>query len=122
TAPSPHVVIVNDVAASLFWPGQDPIGKRIRFANDNTPAEVIGVAKRATYQAINEPPQALIYLSLTQFYFPMGTVQMRTAGDPEALAASMRRAMQGLDRNLWLEAETVQSEVLESMWARRLSA
>jgi len=117
-----RTVIVNDVAAAVLWPGEDPLGKRITFAGDSVPAQVAGVVRHATYQAIHEEPQALIYLSLVQYYFPMGAVYLRTTGDPQALAASMRAAMLPLDRNLWLESGSVVSEIRESMWAQRLSA
>src|ERR1022692_3283068 len=47
---SPHVAIVNQAAAAHFWPGEDPIGKRLHFLGDNAPAEVVGVARNANYQ------------------------------------------------------------------------
>src|SRR5262249_33694276 len=70
TPTGPRVAIVNEVAARHFWPGQDAIGQRIRFAGDPTPLDVIAVVRSANYQAIGESPQALMYLSLTQYYFP----------------------------------------------------
>jgi putative ABC transport system permease protein len=82
----------------------------------------VGVARNANYQAIGEEPQALIYLSLTQYYFPSAVVYFRTPGDPEAVAAEVRGRMQPLDRNLLLEAEGLELTLRQSLWAQRLSA
>jgi predicted permease len=119
---SPHVAIINEAAAAHFWPGQDPVGKRLHFLGDNAPAEVVGVARNANYQAIAEEPQAFIYLSLHQYYFPATTMYIRTDGDPEAVSLSVRRAMQPLDRNLLLQSESVGFTIRESLWAQRLCA
>jgi predicted permease len=119
---SARVVIVNDVAAAHFWPGEDPIGKVMHFAGDKNPAQVIAVARHANYRALGEEPQALIYLSLRQYYFPMTVVYARTTGDPAALAATLARAIQPLDGNLRLQSESVEAVIRESLWAQRLSA
>jgi predicted permease len=122
TSTGPHVAIVNQAAAAHFWPGESPLGKRLHFLGDNAPAEVVGVARNANYQAIGEEPQALIYLSLLQYYLPTSVLYIRTNGDPEAVALAVRRAMQPLDRNLLLQSESVAFTIRESLWAQRLSA
>ena len=58
------------------------IGKLIQFFGEGVPVEVVGVARNANYQSIGEAPQALIYLSLVQYYSPTGVLYVRTAGDP----------------------------------------
>jgi len=122
TAGTPRVVIVNEAAAMAYWRGENPIGKRIRFYGDNAPAEVVGVARNANYQAIGERPQALIYGSLVQYYFPAAVLYVRTEGDPEAVSAAVRRQVQSLDRSLLLQSESVGGIIRESLWAQRLSA
>jgi predicted permease len=119
---TPRVVIVNEAAAMAYWPGENPIGKRVRFFGDNAPAEVVGVARNANYQAIGERPQALIYGSLIQYYFPTAVLYVRTEGDPEAVSAAVRREVQRLDRNLLLQSEGIDGIIRESLWAQRLSA
>jgi predicted permease len=119
---TPRVVIVNEAAAMAYWRGENPIGKRIRFFGDNAPAEVVGVARNANYQAVGERPQALIYGSLVQYYFPTAVLYVRTEGDPEAVSAAVRREVQRLDRNLLLQSESIGGIIRESLWAQRLSA
>jgi predicted permease len=119
---APRVAIVNDSAAERFWPAESAIGKRIRFAGDPAPVEVVGVARTANYRSVGEPPQPLVYLSLTQFYFGGATVYLRTRGNPAAVAADVAHAMQPIDRRFYLQPGSVAAELHESLWPQRLSA
>lgn len=122
TKATPRVVVVNETAAAAYWPGHDPIGQHISFAGEGLPVEVIGVVKTANYLAMAEPPQPLVYLSLVQYYFPTAVLYVRTAGDPEAVMGPVRRAVQSLDGNLLLQAESLQTSIRDLLWAQRLSA
>ena len=122
TKTTPRVVMVNETAAAAYWPGQDPIGQHISFAGEGLPVEVIGIVKTANYQAIAEPPQPMVYLSLVQYYFPTAVLYVRTAGDPEAVVGAVRREVQALDRNLLLQVESLETSIRELLWAQRLSA
>ncbi|MCX6629727.1 MAG: ABC transporter permease [Candidatus Solibacter sp.] len=117
-----RVVIVNETAAAAYWPGQDPIGQHISFAGEGLPVEVVGIVKTANYQAVAETPQALVYLSLMQYYFPTAVLYVRTAVDPSAVMGAVRREVQALDRNLLLQTESLETSIRELLWAQRLSA
>jgi predicted permease len=119
---SPRVAILNQDAATLYWPGEDPVGKRVRFFGETTDTEVIGVARTANYQAIGEKPRPFVYFSTEQYYFPTSVLTIRTAGEPGPVLASVRSEVQALDRDLLLQAETVDSTISQSLWAQRLSA
>jgi macrolide transport system ATP-binding/permease protein len=119
---SPRVVIVNQAAASLYWPGEDPLGKHVSFAGEYLPVEVIGVARNANYQEVGEAPKPLVYLSLSQYYFPTAAVYVRAVGDPGKVIGTVRREMQQLDRNFLLQAETLETSMRDLMWVQRLSA
>jgi predicted permease len=122
TKTTPRVVIVNETAAAAYWPAQDPIGQHISFAGEGLPVEVIGIVKTANYTAIAESPQPLVYLSLVQYYFPTAVLYVRTVGDPAAVMGAVRREVQGLDGNLLLQAESLETSIRELLWAQRLSA
>jgi predicted permease len=122
TKTTPRVVIVNETAARAYWPGEDPIGQHISFAGEGLPVEVIGIVKTANYLAIAEAPQAMVYLSLAQYYFPTSVLYVRTAGAPEAVMGAVRREVQALDRNLLLQVESLETSIRELLWAQRLSA
>jgi predicted permease len=119
---APQVAIVNEAAAAFFWPGQDPVGQVISFFPDNVPVAIVGVARNANYLGIGEAPQAMVYLSLLQFYFPYGAIYLHTRGDPDAVLPAARQQVRTLDRNLVLDAETAATTIRQSLWAQRLSA
>jgi len=122
TPESPRVTIVNEAMAARFFPNQDPVGKRIRFAGKDAPFEIIGIARNANYLAIGEQPLALVYTSMMQEYDSPTTLVFRSAGNPATMAGAMRRQVQTLDPNLLLRATTVREVVDGSLWAPRLSA
>jgi putative ABC transport system permease protein len=99
----PHVVVINQTAAHRFWPGEDPIGKRIwwdaaaTYASVDSAAEVVGVVSDMAYYAPDESPVLPSFFTpFAQFTYASRTVLVRTAGDPmaavPAVAAAVRRA------------------------------
>ena len=80
------------------------------------------MVRTVNYQALGEGPQALVYLSLVQYYFPTSVLYIRTTGDPAAPLRAVRKAMQTLDRNFLLQAETLETSTRDLLWAQRLSA
>src|SRR5262249_10146588 len=118
---APRVAIINQTAADTFWPGEDPIGKRISFGIDPAWTEIIGVARTVNYQNLGEGPQPLIYLSLVQNYNPFATLYVRTIGNPAPVIAAVRRELQPLDRNLLLQTETFDDTIHDQLWSQRLS-
>jgi putative ABC transport system permease protein len=116
TVTAPDVVIINQRAASEYWPGEDPIGKRISFDDDKpTPrwVTIIGIAKDAKQDSWAATPLPEIYLAAFQNHDFLGdsgsevashisyiTLVARTAGDPAAAALAMKDAAWSLDRNL----------------------
>jgi predicted permease len=95
------VAIVNDTLAGRFWPGEDPIGKRLALRSPDSPKlEVIGVAGNGKYGGLNEKPQPFVYLPLRQSYAGTTTVIVRGADDPETLLPSIRAEIRTLDPEL----------------------
>ena len=90
-----EAVVVNEVLARRLWPAQPAVGKRIRLGGDVL--EVIGVSRAVKSRSLGESPRP--YLSLTLFRNPRSrtTVVLRSAGDPNALYAAVRREVRALD-------------------------
>ena len=100
-AGSRRVAIVNRQFAKTYWPGQDPIGKRIRLESVDGPwAEVVGVAKTGHYLVVNEAPSPYVYLPYEQNPRARMTLIALSAGDPEGLAAPLRDTVRSIDANL----------------------
>jgi predicted permease len=121
-AASPRVAIVNRAAAQHFWPGQEAVGKVIQFAGENRPVQVVGVVRTANYRTPGETPQAMIYLSMQQYYFAYGVLYVRAARDPSETLAAVLREVHSIDPNLLLDPETVSTAMNKTLWAQSLSA
>jgi putative ABC transport system permease protein len=98
-AAAPLVVVVNETLARREWPNESAVGKRIRYSG--AWRTVIGVAGDiATERASAEPPE-LIYSPLAQIMMRgLPTLIVRTRNDGDVDAATIRRAMQDVDRSV----------------------
>lgn len=98
TAKSPGVVIVNETLAQKFWPGQNPIGKRVRSGNtDKAALEVVGVAKNGKYQSLGEVPPLVLYYPFSQVYASSAALVVRTDAGASSEISSLRSEVQKLD-------------------------
>ncbi|MET0396784.1 MAG: ABC transporter permease [Longimicrobiaceae bacterium] len=113
-ADAPAVLLVNEAAARRFFPGADPVGKRIAFWG--TSREIVGVVGNERFHGVaaDAPPAAYPPLAQT----PMGTATLllRAAGDPAALVPALRAAVRGLDPEVALyEMETLDRTLSRSI-------
>jgi len=100
-AGSRPVAIVNQQFAKTYWPGQDPIGKRIRLDSADGPAaEIVGVAKTGHYLMVNERPNPYVYVPYEQNPRSRMTLVVESAGDAGALAKPLRGAVRSIDGNV----------------------
>jgi predicted permease len=114
-ASSRDVVIVNETLARTFWPGREPIGRRIEVSDRWR--EVVGVARDAKYVRLAEEPQPFFYLPSLQNSETEMTLHVRTAGGPATAAAAVREAVQGLDPHLpLLELGTLEDRLEFSLF------
>lgn len=95
---APGVVIVNQTFAKLYWPGQDPMGKRLESGNGWM--EVIGIAKDGKYRTLGEDPRPYMFLPLYQNYATSATFVLRTTMNPTAAVSAARAEIAALDKSL----------------------
>ena len=108
---SAPVVMVNQTLANQFWPGQDPIGKRVSFGEAKKYYQVVGVAADGKYITLGEAPRAYVYRAVRQAEIDDRIVIARTMGDPRAALASIREISRQLDPKVPVtNLETVQQE------------
>ena len=93
-----EIVIVNQMFAERFWPGENPVGRRI-VAN-GAPLDIVGVAGNVKHRTIGEDSAFFLYGTLQQVYRPDTTLIVRTTGDPTLLTAASRAEIRNLDANL----------------------
>jgi putative ABC transport system permease protein len=128
TAGSPPVVVINQALAERFYPGEDPIGKRIRrgWFDDAEPwATVVGVAADVKQDGLDKPAGTELYFLHSQWdnvegLDPPRTLYLvvRTAGDPLALVPGVRAALRRLDPSLPLAELAPLERVVSSSLVR----
>ena len=88
---APRVAIINQTMAARFWPHEDPIGTRFSMdGNQGAFMEVVGVAANGKYKTVAEDAAPFFYVPLAQNFSSKLTLQIRTLGPPEQLAAPVK--------------------------------
>jgi predicted permease len=101
-AGAPQVAIVNEAAASLFWPGEPAIGHRFSEGKpgEGDTYEVIGVAETGRYRTLSEDPRPVVFRSRLQHPGPRSTFVAEANGDVQTALRAFRTAQQQLDPRL----------------------
>jgi predicted permease len=99
---APPVAIVSATLARKYWPGESPIGKRIRFDDDpKAPAiTIVGLVGEVRQLGLKADPPPLLFFPYQQFSLPFTTIVVRSSLPDTAVAALMRQQLAQVDRNL----------------------
>jgi putative ABC transport system permease protein len=95
-----NVIIVDELFAKQHWPGEEAVGKRIRFGSDaKAPAlEVVGVVGRVKMESLSDDSNRVQgYFSSAQLPFTGMTILIKGTGDPNQLIASARAQVTAAD-------------------------
>jgi len=94
---SPRVALINEAMAERFWHGANPIGRSFKRNGDAQHAlEVVGVVKNSRTEDTFSPYGPAFYVPLSQDYTSSETLQIRTAGPPQAIAPEVLAIVRGL--------------------------
>ena len=99
----PFVCVISETAARLWFPGESPLGKKIRAGQpsgtfDDSPfREVVGVAADVAQYGLGLPSTPQIYMPHAQFVSRFMTLLARTSGDANSLAPALRSAVLAAD-------------------------
>jgi len=129
---APVVIDIDDVFARTYFPGENPIGKRVNLEEFNVQAEIVGVVGHIKQWGPGDDAKSAIQ---AQFFYPfMQTpeklmpmmsavaVVLRTQGDPVAIMGPVRRAVEEIDpREVIYNVQTMEAVLATSLAARRLS-
>ena len=122
SADHPRAIVIDDYMAQQYWPGEDPIGKRVRFgdAKSTSPWQtVVGVVGRVKQYTLEADGRIAIYIPQTQSPSRAMYVVVRGAGDPASLSASVKSAIRGLDPDLPLYHVQTMAERVGASLARQ---
>jgi putative ABC transport system permease protein len=138
-ADSPLAVVVSRTLAERYWPGQDPIGQRIKWGVDPSSTlpwmTVVGEVADTKQGPLESQDRNQVYQPLVQFPRSWGDadlarrvhgqnmrIAVRTSGDPELMENSIRRAVWSLDAQLAVSnMQTMEQAISESEGPRRFN-
>ncbi|MBX3744797.1 MAG: ABC transporter permease [Verrucomicrobiae bacterium] len=105
---APRVAIINEAAATRFWPGQNPIGRRLYVGDVNAEnvREIVGVVQTGRYRTLGEDPKPAFFECFLQGVPLHATLVAHVRGDPRPVLAAIRGATQELDSRLALTTAT----------------
>jgi putative ABC transport system permease protein len=129
-AGAPRVAVVDEELARRYWPGADPIGKRITYgpppgAADTSAREwieVVGVVGHTKHEGLDAESRVQVYLPYAQRPMPFSTVVLRTSADPAGYVNQARRVVQSIDPDQPIaNPRTMEELIAQSVGQRRLS-
>jgi putative ABC transport system permease protein len=98
TKDAPHVAVINEALAHLYWPNENPVGRFIEMgAFGAGRCEIVGVVGDIRQTNLGDEPAPGIYVPYTQEIMPWQTLVVRTKNDPMALATPIRHEVTALD-------------------------
>jgi predicted permease len=117
------VAIVNETTARMYWPGEDPIGKRFKHRLNPNFYTVVGVARDAKYGGIGSDTPPHLYYPALQYYTPAMSLAVRTSGDPQTVLPAVRQVIRQLDDTMPVpQAQTMADVLRGNLWTARLGA
>ncbi|HLW51885.1 MAG TPA: ABC transporter permease [Candidatus Angelobacter sp.] len=126
TADSVPVVIINKAMAEQYWPGQDALGKQVGLGSNRFPLmQIVGIVADVKHLSLRETPGPEMYVPYTQKPYPSMqsmSLVVRSLGEADSVAGSIRGAVQSLDPDLPLaNVTTLQTLVNDSLAQPRFS-
>ena len=121
TSESAPVALVNETLARLIWPGEDAIGKQIKWGFPEQPnswREIVGIVADVKYEGVAEPTPMQIYMPITQETPRDLAVVVRTSGSPGAVRAATERVIHAFDANIPVYSVRTLDDMLATSMAR----
>jgi putative ABC transport system permease protein len=119
---APPVVIINETMAKRFWPGETPIGRRIKWGtlSTNSPwmtiVGVVGDGRRTGYDAVVRPET---YMPHAQTGDAAMTVVVHTTGDPAPAAPELTSIVKALDPQVAVQRVRPLETIVSAMTSER---
>jgi predicted permease len=119
TRTSQPVAIVSEGLANTYWPGEDPVGKRLRI-DDQQWRSIVGIVPDVRHDGLERPSRPTIYIPLAQYPRDQLTLLVRTDSDPASFVGATRRAVMDVDKNQPLFGiQTMEQTLSESVSLER---
>jgi putative ABC transport system permease protein len=121
-AGTPQAIVVSETLARELWPGQDPLGKRLRvnWYEPDADATIVGVVGDVRHSGLDVVPRPMIYYYPDQSPSNVFSLAVRGRAGPERLATDLRDLLRELDPRLPLrDVRTMEERIEASVGGRR---
>jgi predicted permease len=119
TDTSSKVVIINDAAARKFFPGENPLGRRVGNSLEKTSEfEIVGLVRDVRYNSVREPAPPTMYVPYRQARLGNAVFEVRAGDHAAASVGAVREAIRQIDPNLPLMDVSTQLEQIERRFAQ----
>jgi putative ABC transport system permease protein len=101
TADAPPAVVINQAMAREFWPGEDPLGQRLKFGGGPW-RTIVGIVEDVHHDRLDSQPVSEMFFPYQQLGFSWRSITLlaRAEGDPAGLAGPLRSIVRELDADL----------------------
>ena len=122
SADAPPVVIINETFARRFFPGEDPLGKRVRRGSADPWMTIVGMVKDVRHKGLDLDARPEMYIPYPQLPEATMTLVLRTESEPGRLVSAVRKEVSALDQDLPVGGIRQVAEVVaDSLATRRLA-
>ena len=121
SAEMPGVAIINETATRKYWPGEDPIGRKIkrgRPESKNPWVTIVGIAGSASQLSLREESQPEIYVPFLQNTTLNFSLVVRTASDPKTITGAIRKEVWATDKDLPVSNMKLMDELISNSTAQ----
>jgi len=118
------VIIISEAMARRFWPGENPIGKRLTpsFHLEQGAREIVGIVGDVKSSGLDVDSSAMMYLPYKQSPRPFMSFVVRTASKPESLIQPVSSAIYSIDKEQALtDVRTMEQVLTASLSGRRFN-
>jgi putative ABC transport system permease protein len=125
----PPVAVVSETGARRYWPGENPLGKRVwfgsaaGFTDPARPVEIVGVVGTVKYGTVDQSLPADFYTSYLQFSYPDSIFAVKGREPVTALVPALRAAVASVDASLPIyDVQTLDTRISGALDRPRFNA
>jgi putative ABC transport system permease protein len=107
-----RVVVVNRTLAGRFFPGENPVGRRVWVGGGIGPSTVVGVVGDVRHRSLAARPRSELYVPFRQYPHGGMTIVVRAQGDPALLARTVKNEIYAVDPSQPLNSLVTLPELL----------
>ena len=115
-SPPPLAAIINQTMARHRWPSEDPVGRRITFDQGQHWITIVGVVGDVKEYGLDREVKDEVYSAFQNGF--VGSLVIRTAGDPAGLISAIRAALHDIDSQLAVDRVQTWSGSSTNRWLR----